>query len=123
MEEPRKCPIKINLDPLKGPIDTPEEVAEKWEAIKQWYKDHPEMESPWTKWTTSLPNVRFHDPLPRYHSYISQGCSKLRMALDRMSKTPRTKQEDLAELKDIYDRLQKLSDKIVKENEEEWIFK
>ena len=45
------------------------------------------------------------------------------MALDRMSKTPRTKQEDLAELKDIYDRLQKLSDKIVKENEEEWIFK
>ena len=45
-----QCPIKINMDPLKGPVDTQEQVAEKWEAIKQWYKDHPEAEAPWQEW-------------------------------------------------------------------------
>lgn len=49
-QEPLKCPIRINLDPRKGPIDTEEEVAEKWEAIKKWYMDHPGVEAPWTEW-------------------------------------------------------------------------
>ena len=46
----QRCPIKINMDPLKGPVDTEEQVAEKWEAIKQWYKDHPEANAPWIEW-------------------------------------------------------------------------
>lgn len=45
-QEKLKCPIKINFDPLNGPVDTEEEVAVKWEAIKQWYRDHPEAEAP-----------------------------------------------------------------------------
>ena len=49
-QEPLKCPIKMNFDPLMGPVDTQEEVAKKWAAIKQWYKDHPEAEAPWTQW-------------------------------------------------------------------------
>ena len=49
-QEKLKCPIKLNFDPLNGPIDTEEEVAVKWEAIKQWYRDHPEAEAPWDEW-------------------------------------------------------------------------
>ena len=49
-QEKLKCPIKLNFDPLNGPIDTEEEVAAKWEAIKQWYQDHPEAEAPWDEW-------------------------------------------------------------------------
>ena len=45
-----ECPIKINLDPRKGPVDTEKEVAEKWELIKKWYMDHPGVEAPWTEW-------------------------------------------------------------------------
>lgn len=46
----QRCPIKINMDPLKGPVDTEEQVAEKWTAIKQWYRDHPEAQAPWEEW-------------------------------------------------------------------------
>ena len=46
----KKCPIRINFDPRKGPINTKEQVAEKWEAIKQWYKDHPEIDPSWKEW-------------------------------------------------------------------------
>lgn len=56
-QELLKCPIKMNFDPLMGPVDTQEEVAEKWEAIKQWYKDHPEAEAPWEEWKNSLPQM------------------------------------------------------------------
>lgn len=45
-----KCPFKLNFDPSHGPIDTEEEVAVKWEAIKQWYRDHPEAEASWDEW-------------------------------------------------------------------------
>ena len=53
-QEKLKCPIKINFDPLNGPVDTEEEVAVKWEAIKQWYRDHPEAEAPWDEWKEKI---------------------------------------------------------------------
>lgn len=54
---PLKCPIQFNFGPLMGRVDTEEEVAKKWEAIKQWYKDHPEAEAPWEEWKNSLPQM------------------------------------------------------------------
>lgn len=53
-QEKLKCPIKINFGQLNGPVDTKEEVAVKWEAIKQWYRDHPETEAPWDEWKEKI---------------------------------------------------------------------
>lgn len=34
--------------------DSPEEVARKWEEIKLFYKDHPEVDPPWKEWEKKL---------------------------------------------------------------------
>lgn len=44
-KEEIKCPIKMDVD-----HDSPETIKEKWEQIKQWYKDNPEANTPWKEW-------------------------------------------------------------------------
>lgn len=48
------CPIRIDVME-----DTEEEVATKWQQIKKWYKEHPEVNPPWKEWEKSLPNPSF----------------------------------------------------------------
>ena len=58
-QEKLKCPIKLNFDPLNGPIDTEEAGAGEREAIKQWYRDHPEAEAPWDEWKEKTAQIMF----------------------------------------------------------------
>jgi len=48
------CPIRIDVME-----DTEEEVTAKWQQIKKWYKEHPEVNPPWKEWEKSLPNPSF----------------------------------------------------------------
>jgi hypothetical protein len=42
---PITCPIRFDFE-----SDSKELVAQKWKEIKQWYKDHPEAQAPWSEW-------------------------------------------------------------------------
>ena len=48
------CPIRIDVME-----DTEEEVTAKWQQIKKWYKEHPEVNPPWKEWEKNLPNPSF----------------------------------------------------------------
>ena len=53
---PITCPIQF--DPK---VDSKEIIAQKWKEIKQWYKDHPEAQTPWDEWEENCRKIWIGD--------------------------------------------------------------
>ena len=65
---PITCPIRFDFE-----ADSKEVIAQKWKEIKQWYKDHPEAQAPWSEWEDNLRKVWNAKPKSYLtHEFFSQ---------------------------------------------------